>query len=185
MTDNRTKLVDAAQDRVQSSGLKALSFRTLADQIGIKSSSVHYHFPEKADLAQALIERYSLSMSDSLSAISNSDADLRGKLEAFIGIFEAVARRDKICLCGMLTAEVELLSDTNKQALQVFFHDMEHWLCSLFDAHLAEMKSPLSHLSLAKAMISGLEGALLVDRVAGNTHCMNAQKKLFLSMLIA
>jgi len=58
MTDKRDHLQQLAQVHVQRGGLKGLSFRTLADEAGIKSSSVHYYFPEKADLAAALIERY-------------------------------------------------------------------------------------------------------------------------------
>ncbi len=183
MTDNRTRLVNAAQNSVQRSGLKGLSFRTLADEVGIKSSSVHYYFPEKADLAQALIERYTTSLFKILSEIATQDANLRGKLEAFIGIFEEVASQNKVCLCVMMAAEVELLSDKNKLALQAFFHDMELWLVSLIEAYPSELKTSLPSASLARIMISGLEGALLVDRVSGNTHCMCAQKELFLSMV--
>lgn len=183
MTDNRTLLVDAAQNAAQHSGLKGLSFRTLADEVGIKSSSVHYYFPEKADLAQALIERYTLSLFDILSEITTRDTNLRGKIEAFIDIFEQVASQNKVCLCVMMAAEVESLNDKNKLALQAFFHDMELWLVSLFEAHPSELKNSPSFANLARLMISGLEGALLVDRVAGNTHCMSAQKELFLSMV--
>ena len=183
MTDNRTRLVNAAQNAVQHSGLKGLSFRTLADEVGIKSSSVHYYFPEKADLAQALIERYTISLFKILSEIATQDANLRGKLETFIGIFEEVASQNKVCLCVMMAAEVESLSGKNTASLQTFFHDMELWLVSLFESNPTELKSNLSSASLARTMISGLEGALLVDRVAGNTHCMSAQKELFLSMV--
>jgi len=55
--DKRQKLEEVAITAVQHGGLKSLSFRTLADEVGIKSSSVHYHFPEKSHLAKALIER--------------------------------------------------------------------------------------------------------------------------------
>ncbi len=183
MTDNRTRLIDAAQNAVQRSGLKGLSFRTLADEIGIKSSSVHYYFPEKADLAQALIERYTTSLFKSLSEISTREPNLRGKVEAFIAIFENVGSQNKVCLCVMMAAELESLSDKNKLALQSFFDDMELWLVSLFEAFPSELKSSLSSAELARTMMSGLEGALLVDRVAGNSHCISAQKTLFLSMV--
>lgn len=183
MTDNRTRLVDAAQNAVQRSGLKGLSFRTLADEIGIKSSSVHYYFPEKADLAQALIERYTVSLLDTLSEISTRKTNLRGKVEAFIAIFEEVGLQNKVCLCVMMAAELESLSDKNKLALRSFFHNMELWLVSLFEAYPSELQTSLSSNDLARTMISGLEGALLVDRQAGNTHCMSAQKTLFLSMV--
>ncbi len=111
MNENRTILVNTAQNAVQHGGLKGLSFRKLADEVGIKSSSVHYYFPEKADLAQALIERYTTSLSRHLSQIATQDANLRGKLEAFIAIFEEVASQNKVCLCVMMAAEVESLSE--------------------------------------------------------------------------
>ena len=183
MTDNRTRLVNAAQNAVQQSGLKGLSFRTLVDEIGIKSSSVHYYFPEKSDLAQALIERYTVSLFEHLSEIATRKTNLRGKVEAFIAIFEAVASRNKVCLCVMMAAELESLSDKNKLALQSFFDDMELWLVSLFEAYPSELNTSLSSTHLARTMMSGLEGALLIDRAAGNTHCMTAQKALFLSMV--
>ncbi len=183
MNENRTTLVNTAQDAVQHGGFKGLSFRKLADEVGIKSSSVHYYFPEKADLAQALIERYTTSLCEHLSQIATRDANLRGKLEAFIAIFEEVASQNKVCLCVMMAAEVESLSDKNKLALQAFFNDMELWLVSLLEAYPSELKTSLSSACLARTMMSGLEGALLVDRVAGNTHCISAQKYLFLSMV--
>ncbi|MFT5510332.1 MAG: TetR/AcrR family transcriptional repressor of nem operon, partial [Hyphomicrobiaceae bacterium] len=53
------KVLDAAEGAMRARGYHAVSFRELADDIGIKSSSVHYHFPQKDDLGVALIERYS------------------------------------------------------------------------------------------------------------------------------
>ncbi len=58
MTEKREKLENAALESAQRRGMNGLSFRTLADEVGIKSSSVHYYFPEKSDLTRNLIERY-------------------------------------------------------------------------------------------------------------------------------
>ena len=59
LKDKREMLEQTALDLVQRHGLSGVSFRTLADEVGIKSSSVHYHFPDKSDLTNVLIERYS------------------------------------------------------------------------------------------------------------------------------
>ena len=58
MSDKKTQLESAATNSIQRTGLKDLSFRRLADEVGIKSASVHYYFPGKADLANSLIEKY-------------------------------------------------------------------------------------------------------------------------------
>jgi TetR/AcrR family transcriptional regulator, transcriptional repressor for nem operon len=55
MANKRTELQTLAQAIVQRSGLRELSFRQLAEQTGVKSSSVHYYFPEKHDLTAVLI----------------------------------------------------------------------------------------------------------------------------------
>lgn len=183
MTDNRSKLKDAALNNVQRNGLKGLSFRTLADEVGIKSSSVHYYFPEKSDLATALIEQYSVQFFDALSNIASQRWNLRKKITAFIAIFEKVANNEQLCLCGMMAAEVEHLNDQNRQLLKTFFKDTERWLSDLFDAHQDEMNTTLSSTQMAKAMVSGLEGALLIDRVAGNLQQLKAQKELFLALI--
>src|SRR5690348_8236737 len=56
--DMREALLAAGRATVQAHGYNALSFRNLADEVGIKSASVHYHFPTKGDLAAALARRY-------------------------------------------------------------------------------------------------------------------------------
>ena len=48
------KLMDAAENSVRMRGYHAVSFRDLADELGIKSSSVHHYFPRKEDLAVAV-----------------------------------------------------------------------------------------------------------------------------------
>ncbi|MEM9601506.1 MAG: TetR family transcriptional regulator C-terminal domain-containing protein [Pseudomonadota bacterium] len=183
MADNRQKLTDVAQSSVQKSGLRGLSFRTLANEVGIKSSSVHYHFPEKSDLAQALIEQYTTTFMAKLEAIAAEPWSLKRKLTAFMAVIEDVARSDSLCLCGMLAAELESLSAENRTALRRFFTEMASWLTRELSAHADEVNSDLAPADLASVMVSGIEGALLVDRVHGDTVSLTAQQRLYTSLL--
>lgn len=184
MSDKRDHLQNIAQVHVQKGGLKGLSFRTLADEAGIKSSSVHYYFPEKADLAEALIAQYADALLARLDEISAKDKwSLKKKLSAFIGIFESVAKDDAVCLCGMLAAEFDNLSADNRAQLSEVFRGMEKWLASVFATHQDELQTSLSATQLARSVVAGLEGALLIDRVAGNTQYMAAQKALVIGLL--
>jgi TetR/AcrR family transcriptional repressor of nem operon len=54
MSDVKTAIMDAAERRMQLGGFGGFSFREIAADVGIKSSSVHYHFPTKEDLAAAV-----------------------------------------------------------------------------------------------------------------------------------
>lgn len=183
MGNNRQRLADTALARVQTGGLRNLSFRTLADDVGIKSSSVHYHFPEKSDLAQTLIEDYAAAFMQQLADIdTQSRASLQEKLSAYYDIIDAVALSGRFCLCGMLAAELEALTEANRNALEKFFSDMQSWLDAVLQAHQSELSTDLATHSIAQSIVSGMEGALLLDRVYGTQHHTAAQRMLFLNI---
>ena len=46
----REALLKVAEDKVRKGGYNNFSFREIANEVGIKSASVHYHFKTKADL---------------------------------------------------------------------------------------------------------------------------------------
>lgn len=183
MSEKREKLENAALESAQRKGMNGLSFRTLADEVGIKSSSVHYYFPEKSDLTRTLIASYTKNFFASIDSIASQNWAMRKKLKAFIAIFENVAVEEKLCLCGMMAAEVEQLDDENRKLLRTFFIDTEAWLVALFSEHKNELNAELSAKVLARSLLAGLEGALLADRVVGDNQRLKAQKELFLAMI--
>ena len=184
-TQKREQLEQAALCSVQQTGLKGLSFRTLAAEVGVKSSSVHYYFPEKADLAFSLIQRYSEGFAVFLKAIDgDSSASLRQKLDRFIDLFSQTATDDKMCLCGMMAAEVDQLDEKSRELLNHYFVASELWLRELFAASKGELCSELPPELLAKVLMSGLEGALLIDRAQDSTERLEAQRALAHSWLI-
>ncbi len=178
MSDKRTELKAVAAEAVQRSGLRALSFRTLAEAVGVKSSSVHYYFPEKADLARALIETYTQDFEGLLAAIDRRSLTPANKLEAFVKIFDDAVKADKLCLCGMLAAEVASLDEANRKLLHNYFQLLELWLSGLFKEHAQQLVSDLKPRVLARVVLSGLEGAMLIDRVDGGREHLKAQRAL-------
>src|SRR5260370_10442546 len=64
LSDVKTAIMDAAERRMQLGGFGGFSFREIAADVGIKSSSVHYHFPTKEDLAAAVIRRWAAETSE-------------------------------------------------------------------------------------------------------------------------
>ena len=50
--------MDLAEAHIRNAGYGRFSFRDLAAEIGIKSASVHHHFPTKATIAAAVARRY-------------------------------------------------------------------------------------------------------------------------------
>ncbi|WP_086932307.1 TetR/AcrR family transcriptional regulator [Agarilytica rhodophyticola] len=184
MSDKRSKLETVATATVQQSGFHNLSFRTLGDEVGVKSSSVHYYFPEKSDLACTIIDKYSITFNELLQEIDQRETKLQGKVDAFIEIFEDVLKANKFCLCGMMAAEVITLDSRSRDLLQKYFHQVEDWLSNIFEKHKDQLNTQISPKSLSKIIVSGLEGAILIDRVENGIDRLRAQQELIRSFIV-
>jgi TetR/AcrR family transcriptional repressor of nem operon len=55
---SKEAILAATRRTAQAHGYSGLNFRELANEVGIKAASIHYHFPSKADLGAAVAKRY-------------------------------------------------------------------------------------------------------------------------------
>lgn len=156
--DTRQKIMQSAEDRIRNEGYQSFSFRTIAAELGIKSASVHYHFATKADLAEAVAERYVDRFFTSLEdALVGKDA-IEDKLEAYFSLFRHSLLVDrKLCLCGMLGAEMGTLPENVVPRVTSFFTRNVEWLAGLLGGKSGARAQAL-------ALLASLEGALIVSR---------------------
>ena len=103
----------------------------------------------------------------------------------FVDLFEEAAADDKLCLCGMLAAELLALDKECRSLLEEFFKAAESWLVDVLHDHKSDVASSLPSTKLAAVMMSGLEGALLLDRVQGAGVHLQAQRQLISSLVIS
>ncbi|MCZ2722482.1 TetR/AcrR family transcriptional regulator [Marinomonas sp. 15G1-11] len=155
-------LLMIAENKVRQGGYSNFSFRELAKEVGIKSASVHYHFPTKADLGAELARRYADSF---LSALGDPDViKVSGKhpIDVFIGLFQNALITDKqMCLCGLLGAESDSLPESVRLETKHFFERNLVWLKT---AYLSLGYSENSARYSAIKAISLLEGAMMVSK---------------------
>ncbi len=120
MNETAERLMDLAEGHIRNAGYGGFSFRDLAAAIGIKSASVHHHFPTKATMTAAVVRRYGDRF---LAAIAPSPNETPADATAtYQAAFRAALDRDGLmCLCGVLGAEAGILSDDVAEAIQVFF----------------------------------------------------------------
>lgn len=160
----------AARLMVQARGYNALSFRELAKEVGIKSASIHYHFPTKDDLAVALARRYTEDLVLHLQNVASKSKDAHARMTAYAEIFRgALLRSNRMCLCGMLAAERDDLSPQVQEEVQKFNAANVAWLSEVLaacDPH----QSPDALERRAFAILSAVEGAQLVARGCGDVR---------------
>lgn len=150
------RILDAAERRMRHGGYNAVSFRELAQDVGVKSASVHYHFPQKHDLGVALVQRYAKRFAAAMAA--SQDAPPSDQLAVFIDLYRQALEIDStICLCCMLGAESMGLPAEVRAEVESFFRFNAALLQPIFS--VAGHPNPEEAASCA---VSGLQGAMLI-----------------------
>jgi TetR/AcrR family transcriptional regulator, transcriptional repressor for nem operon len=164
--DTSARVLDVAERLVQIRGYNGFSYADVAAELKISKPSLHYHFPGKAELGKALIERYSSRFSAALEEIDRDGGDPPAKLDAYARIYAEVLGERRMCLCGMLAAEYDTLPKPMRNAVVRFFDANEAWLARVLEQGKREGSLRFSGTSAeaAQTIVSGLEGALLVAR---------------------
>lgn len=160
------KVLDVAQDLVQTRGYNGFSFRDIAAIIGIKSASIHYHFPSKADLGVALVRRYHRDFAEELAAIRDRQASAVKRLKGFIELFRRTLVGERLCLCGMLGAEKGSLPEAINSEVRRFFTLCDGWLVEVLKQgrQAGEIAFRGTPQIMAGQLIALLEGAMIVAR---------------------
>lgn len=156
MNDTRQDLLDAAELRIRAGGYHAVSFRDLADDLSIKSASVHYHFRQKEDLGVALVERYAERFFEGLAA--SLEAGMR-PLEAFAKAYRDAYQADKTgCLCGMLGAETRGLPKRVADQATSFLDRNIDWLVDALPDDIPDE----ARRQGAVQVLASLQGAMML-----------------------
>ncbi|MFO0906888.1 MAG: TetR/AcrR family transcriptional regulator [Isosphaeraceae bacterium] len=188
MTDTREALMDVAQELLQTRGYNGFSFRDVAERVGIKTASIHYHFPAKTDLCRALIERQRRDVSEAIGRIDAEEQAALRKLARYTEVFRRTLEAgSRMCLCGMLAAEVNTLDPSLLADLRASFEDHESWLKQtlLRGRKAGELQFSGSPADEARLLLSSLEGAMLVARTFDDLRRFDATVRGLLARLKA
>ncbi len=162
----RSQILDVAERLVQERGFNGFSYGDVANELGITRAALHYHFASKAELGDALIERYAERFFDALERVDADLPDAPEKLRAYAQLYGDVFRDDRMCLCGMLAADYATLPDPMRDRVVRFFDENEVWLARVLQdgRSAATIRFDGSPRVVARTLIAGLEGAMLVSR---------------------
>lgn len=165
----RDQILDCAQGLIQTRGYNGFSFRDIANDIGIKSSSIHYYYPGKTDLAVAVASKYRSNFTVITRELLENEKTTLAKLEAYADLFVATLKHEnRICLCGMLASEVNSVEPELQSEIRAFFNDQHSVLTEIISdgQSKGEIRSDLQTADFAKAYLATLEGAMMLARVS-------------------
>ena len=185
-TGTTSRILDVAERLLQVRGYNGFSYGDVASELGITRAALHYHFPGKGELGQALIERYAMRFGAALAELDATAPDAAAKLRGYVALYTGVLSADRMCLCGMLAAEHATLPDALQQAVCDFFAANTTWLRAVLEEGCADgsLRCPGPAEATASMVLGTLEGAMLITRLDGNVTRFTATADQLLSGLL-
>lgn len=161
------QVLELAQALVQLRGFNAMSYRDLADGVGVKTSSIHYYFPSKEDLGLALLRRYRDGFKGALIVIESEVNDPKLKIERFVDLFVDTVRAGKICLGGMFASDCTTLPASMQDEVKNFYSENETWLANVLKQgrEMGKLSFNGSPRIKAETIFSTLEGVMITARL--------------------
>jgi TetR/AcrR family transcriptional regulator, transcriptional repressor for nem operon len=164
----REQILTLAQQAIAERGYSAFSFRELAAELGIKSASIHYHFPTKTHLglevAQSYRERFELALA------SAAALEPRAALDVLINIYRAeVKSSQRMTVCMMLAAEIKTLPEEIKREMGLFYQLNLHWI----ETQLVALER-IDAAPLSRQVFALLQGGLMGAKTLGDPGYFDA-----------
>ena len=119
------RALDIAERLVQIRGFSNFSYADIATELGITKASLHYHYPGKAELGEALVTRYAERFNQALDDIDRDLSNACAKLEAYADLYAGVLRNERMCMCGILAAEYQTLPVAMQSEVIRFFDELK------------------------------------------------------------
>lgn len=184
-TGTTSRILDVAERMLQVRGYNGFSYGDVAAELDITRAALHYHFKGKAELGQALIERYAARFTAALADLDATAPDAATKLRGYVALYTDVLSADRMCLCGMLAAEHRTLPDPLQQAVCDFFSSNTAWLRKVLEEGCADgsLRCPGPSEDAASMVLGALEGGMLIARLDGDVARFTATANQLLAGL--
>lgn len=182
MPDNETasKLMDHAEALIRERGFNAFSYKDLADAVGIRTASIHYHFEKKSQLGYALMKRYLERLRERLTEAERGRT-AKARLRSFVQMYKDAEEREVVCLCGSLASDVATLPAEIRGLVTSYISTSEAWVDGQIRQGIAsgEFSPQASSKDLATLLVSGLQGGLVLARVRPESDTLARVERSF------
>jgi TetR/AcrR family transcriptional regulator, transcriptional repressor for nem operon len=176
-SDTAEQILDLAETLIQTRGYSAFSYQDIADSLGIRKASIHYHFPSKTELGIAVVDRYIARFDAGLTAIADDQSQSSmAMLDFYVQPYlQFASTPDRVCLSGALAGEMLALPPELRERVDHFFRTHQVWLTNILKRGVTrgEFSLPAPAPKVARFTFAALQGALLVKRTTDDPSQLN------------
>lgn len=168
--DTREKIMDRAEELLLVHGFNGFSYRDISTHLGVKNAAVHYHFPSKADLGVALIERHRAQLRRRTAEFMAYGGSATEQVERmFAYTREHWSCGGKLCPSGALSVDYETLPAEVAEAARKLGRELLAWFTKVMAAgrEQGELVFTGEPEQRALTVLSALQGGRQIARVHG------------------
>ena len=172
--DTRSRILDTAQDMILSMGYAGVSIEQMISRLGMTKGAFFHHFRNKAELANALIRRFSNEgmtlFNESLERARKYSDDPLQQLMILIGqyeeIFEDLTEPYPGCLLASYIYELQQFNEDTRELINEEFLLSRRELAKLIKQIMKKYppRMNIDPISLADGFMSVFEGAFILSK---------------------
>jgi TetR/AcrR family transcriptional regulator, transcriptional repressor for nem operon len=167
MKETRDHIIELADQHVRTKGFNAFSYMHIAGIMDIRKAGIHYYFPAKSDLGNAVIEAEIARIRIQRDLCNHLPGD--EQLKKLITIFYHHSKKDEICLNGALTPDYYTFAPPMQFMVQRMSNLVLEWTADCLDKGRSQGRLHFAGTAADRALLllSALMSSLLLARVLG------------------
>ena len=173
---SRAALIDTAATLFRRQGYAATGLNQILDEAGVKPGSLYHHFPQgKQQLAAAVVDGTGAAIEQLLRRFLASDLPVADIVDRWVDLLVGgltADRRDGCPIEPIATESVNASPLVREASARAF----TGWCTAIEERLRAEGWPAAEAKNIAVAVISLVEGALILSRIAGDTGALTAAK---------
>lgn len=162
------RLIDQARLLIMTRGYNGFSYADLADAVGIRKPSIHFHFPAKADLVCMVVADARRLLREQMPLIAEHTPEATGQLRVYTDYWRNCISDGSapFCLAAILAADMPALPPAVATEVRGHFDDLTDWLARVLaqGAEQGEFRLTHSPREEADAFLAATYGAMLSAR---------------------
>ena len=181
---SRAALIDTAGTLFRRQGYAATGLNQILDDAGVKAGSLYHHFPGgKQELAAAVVESAGAQIERVLRAALADDAPVASVVDRWLDMLAAGLAADcrDGCPVEPIATESVHASDLVRRAAARAF---DSWCAAIAERLRADGWADERAREAALAVVSIIEGALVLSRTSGDVAALNSAKTAVRAVLI-
>lgn len=180
----RLRLAESMLELIQRHGYSGTGLNTVVEHSGAPKGSLYFHFPQgKEALGEKAVElaaaRFGSLVADSATASAAPAEVLRCVIDDLAGMLEE-SDFQLGCPVSVVTLEMGAQSERLRDACAQAF---ESWIAPLSELLVSHGRSRDSARALATAMVSMVEGAVIVSRAQRSTEPLHCAAQAIVALL--